>query len=52
MSIERCILRGRPLLLENCGDVIDSMITPLIQHQNTQIEEDPTDTDDGTVHLL
>ena len=47
MSIEKCILQGHPLLLENCDEKIDSLVIPIIQHQNTQTEEDQN-TDEGT----
>ena len=47
MSIEKCILQGHPLLLENCEETIDSLVTPIIQHQNTRAEEDHN-TDEGT----
>ena len=46
MTIERCILQGHPLLLENCDEKIDSLLIPIIQHQNTRTEEDQN-TDEG-----
>ena len=40
MAIEKCIMRGRPVMLENCEEYIDSMVTPIIQHRNTSQEHD------------
>ena len=40
LSIEKCIMRGKPVLLENCTNNIDTMVMPLIQHCNAA---DPRD---------
>ena len=37
LAIEKCIMRGRPVLLENCEEYIDSMVTPIIHHRNTAL---------------
>ena len=33
-------MKGRPVLLENCENNLDSMIMPLIHHRNTAYEND------------
>ena len=40
MAIEKCIMRGRPVLLENCEEYIDSMVTPIVHHRNTAHENE------------
>lgn len=51
LAVEKCIMKGRPVLLENCTDHIDSMITPIIGHRNTALE---SCADDGMYrcHIL
>ena len=33
-------MRGKPILLTNCDENIDNVITPLIHHRNTAEEND------------
>ena len=40
LAIEKCIMRGRPVLLENCEEYIDSMVTPIVHHRNTAHENE------------
>ncbi|XP_023931015.1 dynein beta chain, ciliary-like [Lingula anatina] len=40
VAIEKAIMKGRPVLLENCENNLDSMIMPLIHHRNTAYEND------------
>lgn len=35
MSIEKCIMKGQPVLLANCSEQLDTMISPIIHHRNT-----------------
>ena len=38
MAIEKSIIKGLPLLLENCNEHMDSLVMPIIQHRNTAVE--------------
>ena len=50
LSIEKCIMRGKPVLLENCTNNIDTMVMPLIQHCNAA---DPRDEEgELTLYVL
>jgi hypothetical protein len=33
-------MRGKPVLLRNCQEHIDNIITPLMHHRNTAMEDD------------
>ncbi|KAK3108743.1 hypothetical protein FSP39_014630 [Pinctada imbricata] len=35
MTLEKAIMRGKPVILRNCEEHIDNVITPLIHHRNT-----------------
>lgn len=37
-------MRGKPVILNNCEDHIDNIITPLMHHRNTA---NPKDKDEG-----
>ena len=37
-------MRGKPVILNNCEDHIDNIITPLMHHRNTA---NPKDEDEG-----
>ncbi|KAK6172547.1 hypothetical protein SNE40_016179 [Patella caerulea] len=45
VTLEKAITRGKPVLLRNCEEHIDNVITPLMHHRNTSAEngsdEDP-----------
>lgn len=38
LTLEKAITRGKPVLLRNCEEHIDNIITPLIHHRNTARE--------------
>nr|XP_022320176.1 dynein beta chain, flagellar outer arm-like isoform X6 [Crassostrea virginica] len=40
ITLEKGIMRGKPILLTNCDENIDNVITPLIHHRNTAEEND------------
>ncbi|XP_056010102.1 uncharacterized protein LOC125667097 [Ostrea edulis] len=40
ITLEKGIMRGKPILLMNCDQHIDNVITPLIHHRNTAEEND------------
>ncbi|KAJ8316217.1 hypothetical protein KUTeg_006231 [Tegillarca granosa] len=40
LTLEKCIMNGKPVLLRNCEEHIDNIITPLMHHRNTSIELD------------
>ncbi|KAJ8316357.1 hypothetical protein KUTeg_006371 [Tegillarca granosa] len=40
LTLEKCIMNGKPVLLRNCEEHIDNIITPLMHHRNTSIEFD------------
>ncbi|XP_069115919.1 uncharacterized protein [Argopecten irradians] len=40
MTLEKAIMRGKPVLLSNCEEHIDNIITPLMHHRNTANEND------------
>ena len=40
LTLEKAIMRGKPVLLRNCEEHIDNIITPLMYHRNTANEND------------
>ncbi|XP_052258855.1 uncharacterized protein LOC127863384 isoform X2 [Dreissena polymorpha] len=40
LTLEKAIMRGKPVLLRNCQEHIDNIITPLMHHRNTANEDD------------
>ena len=38
LTLEKAIMRGKPVLLRNCEEHIDNIITPLMYHRNTANE--------------
>lgn len=42
-------MRGKPIILTNCEENIDNVITPLIHHRNTAEENDKNE---GTLSIL
>ena len=40
LTLEKAIMRGKPVLLKNCEEHIDNIITPLMYHRNTANEND------------
>ena len=40
LTLEKAIMRGKPVLLRNCEEHIDNIITPLMHHRNTANEDD------------
>ena len=40
LTLEKAIMRGKPVLLRNCEENIDNIITPLMHHRNTANEDD------------
>lgn len=42
-------MRGKPIILTNCEENIDNVITPLIHHRNTAEENDKNE---GTLNIL
>ncbi|XP_053409232.1 uncharacterized protein LOC123561373 isoform X4 [Mercenaria mercenaria] len=40
LTLEKAIMRGKPVLLRNCQEHIDNIITPLMHHRNTAKEDD------------
>eukprot|EP00105_Crassostrea_gigas_P044993 XP_019929141.1 PREDICTED: dynein beta chain, ciliary isoform X4 [Crassostrea gigas] len=40
ITLEKGIMRGKPIILTNCEENIDNVITPLIHHRNTAEEND------------
>lgn len=41
-------MRGKPIILTNCEENIDNVITPLIHHRNTAEENDKNE---GTLNI-
>ena len=35
LRLEKCIMKGTTVLLENNGELIDSMLRPIIHHHNS-----------------
>ena len=46
LAIEKCLMRGKSLLLENFEEYVDNLITPIIQHRNTTLQNE---ADEGRV---
>lgn len=44
-------MRGKPIILTNCEENIDNVITPLIHHRNTAEESDKNEGT-GTLNIL
>lgn len=42
-------MRGKPIILTNCEENIDNVITPLIHHRNTAEENDKNE---GTLNII
>lgn len=45
-------MRGKPILLMNCDQHIDNVITPLIHHRNTAEENDKEEGNISFTHKL
>ncbi|XP_052060514.1 uncharacterized protein LOC127700861 isoform X4 [Mytilus californianus] len=40
LTLEKAIMRGKPVILNNCENHIDNIITPLMHHRNTANPQD------------
>ena len=40
MTLEKAIMRGKPVILKNCEEHVDNIITPLIHHRNTADQDE------------